>query len=237
MAVDPNALPPYMRQVLQDSGIPDIKLDPSERITIQIAPDEPEPVPITTQPYSQPSAPTTQPMQGQQYQVGDLVGYEQSDMPATSDMPAASDNQPYVPQPQPQGDPKVVPVESTSPADLTKEIKDLTEAVLSGKISRQEFEIRKEEIILRQKFDMERERLRAQTAFKKKQIDENIAKYQANALREAEVAKALTLVAYKASRPDSELVSQFMSPMSGLSSLYKAVGPVQLGNIQTGGFK
>ena len=79
--------------------------------------------------------------------------------------------------------------------------------------------------------------MRAKTALEKKQIDENIAKYQANALREAEVAKALTFVAYKASRPDSELVSQIMSPMSGLSSLYKAVGPVSRTNIQTGGFK
>ena len=100
-----------------------------------------------------------------------------------------------------------------------------------------EFEIEKERILLRQQFDIAREKIRAQTALEKKQIDENIAKYQANALREAEVAKALTLVAYKANRPDAELVGQFMSPMSGLSSLYKAVGPVQGTNIQIGGFK
>ena len=61
---------------------------------------------------------------------------------------------------------------------------------------------------------------------------ENIARYNANALREAEVAKALTMVAYKANRPDAELVDAIMSPMSGLSSLYKAVGPVQGANIQ-----
>ena len=54
-------------------------------------------------------------------------------------------------------------------------------------------------------------------------VRENIARYNANALREAEVAKALTMVAYKANRPDAELVGQIMSPMSGLSSLYKAV--------------
>lgn len=231
MAVDPNTLPPYMRQVLQDSGIPDIKLDPSERITIQIAPDEPAPVPITTQPYTAPIQPQRQPVsisptQGEPYQVGDLVGY------GSDDMPPASDNSTYIPQPQPQPKPEPVPVESTSQADINKAIEDLTNAVLTGQISKQEFEIRKQEIILRQQFDIEREKLRAQTALEKKQIDENIAKYQANALREAEVAKALTLVAYKANRPDAELVGQFMSPMSGLSSLYKAVGPVQSTNIQ-----
>ena len=230
MAVDPNALPPYMRQVLQDSGIPNIKLDPSERITIQIAPDEPAPVPITTVPFAaqqqQQQPVSTSPMQGQPYQVGDLVGY------GGDDMPPASDNSTYIPQPQPQPKPEPVPVEATGTADINKAIEDLTNAVLSGQISKQEYEIRKQEIILRQQFDIEREKLRAQTALEKKQIDENIAKYQANALREAEVAKALTLVAYKANRPDAELVGQFMSPMSGLSSLYKAVGPVQGTNIQ-----
>ena len=231
MAVDPNALPPYMRQVLQDSGIPNITLDPSERITVDIAPDEPAPVPITTQPYVPPTAQQQQPvssspMQGQPYQVGDLVGYE------PSDTVPVSNNQPYVPQPKPQPKPEVVPVESTERSDLNNQLRELIDAVLTNKISRQEFEIRKEEILLRQKFDMERERLRAQTALEKKQIDENIARYQANALREAEVAKALTMVAYKANRPDAELVSAIMSPMSGLSSLYKAVGPVQGANIQ-----
>jgi len=229
MAVDPNALPPYMRQVLQDSGIPNIKLDPSERITIQIAPDEPAPVPITTVPFAaqqQQQPVSTSPMQGQPYQEGDLVGY------GGDDMPPASDNSTYIPQPKPQPKAEPVPVESTGTADINKAIEDLTNAVLTGQISKQEYEIRKQEIILRQQFDIERERLRAKTALEKKQIDENIAKYQANALREAEVAKALTLVAYKANRPDAELVGQFMSPMSGLSSLYKAVGPVQGTNIQ-----
>lgn len=230
MAVDPNALPPYMRQVLQDSGIPNITLDPSERITIQIAPDEPAPVQITTQPYTPPVGQqqpvSTSPMQGEPYQVGDLVGYEPGDM-----VPVSS-NDPYVPQPQPQPKPEPVPVESTGTADVNKQLAELMDAVLSNRISRQEFEIRKEEILLRQKFDIERERLRAKTALEKKQIDENIARYQANALREAEVAKALTLVAYKANRPDAELVNSIMSPMSGLSSLYKAVGPVQGANIQ-----
>ena len=231
MAVDPNSLPPYMRQVLKDSGIPNIKLDPSERITIQIAPDEPAPVPITTQPYTAPVQPqqqpvSTSPMQGQPYQVGDLVGYEPSDT-----VPVSS-NDPYVPQPQPQPKPETIPVESTSQADLNQSIRDLYELIRTGQISKQEFEIRKQEIILRQQFDIEREKLRAKTALEKKQIDENIARYQANAAREAEVAKALTLVAYKANRPDAELVNSIMSPMSGLSSLYKAVGPVQGANIQ-----
>ena len=231
MAVDPNALPPYMRQVLQDSGIPNIKLDPSERITIQIAPDEPAPVPITTQPFTAPvrqqqQPVSTSPMQGQPYQVGDLVGYKSGDT-----VPVSS-NDSYVPQPQPVPKPEPVPVEATGTADINKSIQDLVDLVRTGQISKQEFEIRKQEIILRQQFDIEREKLRAQTAIEKKQIDEKIAKYQANALREAEVARALVMVAYKANRPDAELVDKFMSPMSGLSSLYKAVGPVQGASIQ-----
>jgi len=110
MAVDPNALPPYMRQVLQDSGIPNIKLDPSERITIQIAPDEPASVPITSVPFAaqqQQQPVSTSPMQGQPYQEGDLVGY------GGDDMPPASDNSTYIPQPEPQPKPSVIPVEST----------------------------------------------------------------------------------------------------------------------------
>jgi hypothetical protein len=106
MAVDPNALPPYMRQVLQDSGIPDIKLDPSERITIRIAPDEPAPVPITNVPFAaqqQQQPVSTSPMQGQPYQEGDLVGY------GGDDMPPASDNSTYIPQPEPQPKPEPVP--------------------------------------------------------------------------------------------------------------------------------
>jgi hypothetical protein len=229
--IDPNALPAYMRQVLQDSGIPNINLDPSERITIQVAPEEaPAPVSINTQPYEQPSSPPginydvpdgVDPLrvaqqEGRPYQVGDQVGYDQ----------------PYVPQPQPQSSPTVMDVPASGPESIDAEIKRLSEALLNGSISRREFEIRAQELELRQKFNLEREQLRARTALEKKKIDENIAKYQANALREAEVAKALTLVAYKASRPDTELVQAFMSPMSGLSSLYKAVGPVQGANIQ-----
>lgn len=233
--IDPNSLPAYMRQVLQDSGIPNINLDPSERITIQVAPEEaPEPAPvrIPTQEYEQPSPPAginydvpdgvdplvvaQQQQGGRPYQVGDRVGYDQ----------------PYVPQPQPQPPPTVMDVPAAGTESLDAELKKLSEALLDGSISRREFEIRKEELELRQRFNLERERLRAKTALEKKQIDANIAKYQANALREAEVAKALTLVAYKASRPDTELVQAFMSPMSGLSSLYKAVGPIQGANIQ-----
>lgn len=231
--IDPNALPAYMRQVLKDSGIPNINLDPSERITVQVAPEEaPAPVPINIQEYEQPSPPAginydvpdgvdplvvaQQQQGGRPYQVGDRVGYDQT----------------YVPQPQPQPSPTVMDVPASGPEPIDAEIRKLSEALLSGSISRREFEIRAQELELRQRFNLEREQLRAKTALEKKKIDENIAKYQANALREAEVAKALTLVAYKASRPDTELVQAFMSPMSGLSSLYKAVGPVQGANIQ-----
>ena len=87
------------------------------------------------------------------------------------------------------------------------------------------FERQKELLEMKGRIALERDAIQARTR-------ENIARYNANALREAEVAKALTMVAYKANRPDAELVGQIMSPMSGLSSLYKAVGPVQGANIQ-----
>ena len=87
------------------------------------------------------------------------------------------------------------------------------------------FERQKELLDMKGKIALERDAIQARTR-------ENIARYNANALREAEVAKALTMVAYKANRPDAELVNAIMSPMSGLSSLYKAVGPVQGANIQ-----
>ena len=78
------------------------------------------------------------------------------------------------------------------------------------------FERQKELLEMKGRIALERDAIQARTR-------ENIARYNANALREAEVAKALTMVAYKANRPDAELVGQIMSPMSGLSSLYKAV--------------
>ena len=87
------------------------------------------------------------------------------------------------------------------------------------------FERQKELLEMKGRIALERDAIQAR-------VRENIARYNANALREAEVAKALTMVAYKANRPDAELVSSIMSPMSGLSSLYKAVGPVQGANIQ-----
>ena len=87
------------------------------------------------------------------------------------------------------------------------------------------FERQKELLEMKGRIALERDAIQARTR-------ENIARYNANALREAEVAKALTMVAYKANRPDAELVDKIMSPMSGLSSLYKAVGPVQGANIQ-----
>ena len=75
------------------------------------------------------------------------------------DMPPAS-NRRLIPQPQPQPKPEPVPVEATGTADINKAIEDLTNAVLTGQISGK-YEIRKQEIILRQQFDIERERLRA----------------------------------------------------------------------------
>ena len=78
------------------------------------------------------------------------------------------------------------------------------------------FERQKELLEMKGRIALQRDAIQAR-------VRENIARYNANALREAEVAKALTMVAYKANRPDAELVGQIMSPMSGLSSLYKAV--------------
>ena len=94
----------------------------------------------------------------------------------------------------------------------------------------EQFERKKELLDILGKLVYERDVLQARTR-------ENIAKYEANARREAEIAKALTFVAYKANRPDAELVGQLMSPMSGMSSLYQSRGPVPSSNIQTGRVK
>ena len=107
-------------------------------------------------------------------------------------------------------DPNTVKVDTPQ---LDKAESDIDKLLELGGLT---FERQKELLELKGRIALERDAIQARTR-------ENIARYNANALREAEVAKALTMVAYKANRPDAELVGELMSPMSGLSSLYKAV--------------
>ena len=211
-------LPLPMRQSLTRQGIPNL-LSPEEATTVR------------TNVGDEVGQVTTNALEGG-VQVGDQVGPEA--MPLPVDPYPVSTN---VPDSSPEGEempdiksPDLVDPEgsdTTTSGKLDKLESDIDKIL---KIPGLTFERQKELLEMKGKIALQRDAIEARTR-------ENIARYNANALREAEVAKALTFVAYKASRPDSELVSQLMSPMSGLSSLYKAVGPVRGSNIQTGGFK
>ena len=161
-------------------------------------------------------------------QVGDQVGPESMPLPVnpyegldqTVMKAAAKDDDP--------GDMSTVPQTRIDKIDVPQSgLGEVGTKILEEikNLPADQFERKKELLNILGKIAYERDILQARTR-------ENIAKYEANARREAEVAKALTLVAYKANRPDAELVDKIMSPMSGLSSLYKAVGPVQGANIQ-----
>ena len=212
------SLPLPMRMSLTEQGIPNLlSQEESTSINLNVGDDETQPVMSALEAG---------------VQVGDQVGPESMPLPVN---PYEGPDQPVV-MAAAKDDPGDM---STVPQTRTEKI-DIPQSGL-GKVGTQileeirnlpaeQFERKKELLDILGKLVYQRDILQARTR-------ENIAKYEANARREAEVAKALTFVAYKASRPDSELVSQIMSPMSGLSSLYKAVGPVSRTNIQTGGFK
>ena len=211
-------LPLPMRQSLTRQGIPNL-LTPEEANTVRTnVGDEVGQVP-------------TNALEGG-VQVGDEVGPEVMPLPVDPYQVTRNGQ-----DPSPEGgqmpdikSPDLVDPEgsgTTATGKLDQLESDIDKIL---KIPGLTFERQKELLEMKGKIALQRDAIEARTR-------ENIARYNANALREAEVAKALTLVAYKASRPDSDLVSQFMSPMSGLSSLYKAVGPVSGPNIQTGGFK
>jgi hypothetical protein len=225
-----------IQRLFTEIGTPGLSMDPTSGIKINRFPEE---VLIAQAQTSAPQA--NQPGYG--YQIGQSVGGPEFNMAPPSQQ---SQQIPVVnnesPQPE-RGDDRTPPREKPEVTDIPRqskvdeELSKVLEDFRTGKIDEIALRNRLDYLKVLQQQELQIEGMRAKTALEKKQIDENIAKYQANALREAEVAKALTLVAYKASRPDSELVSTFMSPMSGLSSLYKAVGPVSGPKIQTGGFK
>jgi len=234
------ALNETIQRLFSEINTPSLSLDPTAGVRLNRFPEE---VLLAQAQTSEPQA--SQPRFG--YQIGQTVGGPEFTGPApqgpqqlsveaynvTDGVDPLRVNQqrsqdPRRTQPRPDPEATTVPRESVLSEEIQKTFEDLRE----GKLDKIALENR----ILYLKVLQEQERavegLRARTALEKRKIDENIAKYNANALREAEVARALTMVAYKASRPDAELVQAFMSPMSGLSSLYKAVGPVQGANIQ-----
>lgn len=225
-----------IQRLFTEIGTPGLSMDPTSGIKINRFPEE---VLIAQAQTSAPQA--NQPGYG--YQIGQNVGGPEFNMAPPSQqaqqIPVVQNESPQ----QERGEGRTPPREQPEVTDIPRqsnvqdEFSKVLEDFRTGKIDEIALRNRLAYLKVLQDQELKIESMRAKTALEKKQIDENIAKYQANALREAEVAKALTLVAYKASRPDSELVGQFMSPMSGLSSLYKAVGPVSRTNIQTGGFK
>ena len=225
-----------IQRLFTEIGTPGLSMDPTSGIKINRFPEE---VLIAQAQTSAPQA--NQPGYG--YQIGQTVGgpefnaappFQQAQQIPVEEYesPQQERGEGRTP-PRPQPEVTDIPRKSNVNEELSKTLEDFR----TGKIDEIALRNRLAYLKVLQDQELKIESMRAKTALEKKQIDENIARYNANALREAEVAKALTLVAYKASRPDSELVGQFMSPMSGLSSLYKAVGPVSPTNIQTGGFK
>lgn len=225
-----------IQRLFTEIGTPGLSMDPTSGIKINRFPEE---VLIAQAQTSAPQA--NQPGYG--YQIGQNVGGpEFNAAPPSQQAQQIPVVQNESPQPE-RGEGRTPSREQPEVTDIPRqsnvdeEFSKVLEDFRTGKIDEIALRNRLAYLKVLQDQELKIESMRAKTALEKKQIDENIAKYQANALREAEVAKALTFVAYKASRPDSELVGQLMSPMSGLSSLYKAVGPVSRTNIQTGGFK
>ena len=206
-----------IQRLFTEIGTPGLSMDPTSGIKINRFPEE---VLIAQAQTSVPQA--NQPGFG--YQIGQQVGGPEYNVAPSSDQTQkvtvennetsprepADTRTPSRPDPKP-GD---IPRQSRLDEEFAAVLKDIRE----GKLDEIALRNRLAYLKVLQEQELAIEGMRAKTALEKKQIDENIARYKANALREAEVAKALTLVAYKANRPDAELVGQIMSPMSGLSS-------------------
>jgi hypothetical protein len=199
-------LPLPMRQSLTRQGIPNL-LSTQEAATINLNVGD-----------EVPQVQTVRSAQQARVQPGDQVGPDIMPLPVDpyeGNVPVQSPS----PSPEPGEldiqtpdlvDPNSVQVDTP---ELDQAESDLEKILAIPGLT---FERQKELLEMKGRIALERDAIQARTR-------ENIARYNANALREAEVAKALTMVAYKANRPDAELVGQIMSPMSGLSSLYKAV--------------
>ena len=208
-------LPLPMRESLTRQGIPNL-LSRQEAATINLNVGD-----------EAPQVQTVRSAQQARVQPGDQVGPDimplpvdpyEGNVPAQSPSPSPEPGELDIQSPD-LVDPNTVKVDTP---ELDQAESDIDKILAIPGLT---FERQKELLEMKGRIALERDAIQARTR-------ENIARYNANALREAEVAKALTMVAYKANRPDAELVGQIMSPMSGLSSLYKAVGPVQGANIQ-----
>lgn len=209
------SLPLPMRESLTRQGIPNL-LSQEEAAVIRLnAGDEsvqPQPVMSAQQAGVQP---------------GDQVGPEAMPLPVDpyNPTPAPESGQPE-PAPTPSSDIDTSTIKTDTGA-LDELESDIDKILELGGLT---FERQKELLEMKGRIALERDTIQART-------QENIRKYEANARREAEIAKALTFVAYKANRPDAELVGQLMSPMSGMSSLYQSRGPVPSSNVETGRVK
>ena len=199
-------LPLPMRESLTRQGIPNL-LSPQEAATINLNVGD-----------EAPQVQTVRSAQQARVQPGDQVGPDimplpvdpyEGNVPVQSPSPSPEPGELEIQTPD-LVDPNSVKVDTP---ELDKAESDLEKILAIPGLT---FERQKELLEMKGRIALERDAIQARTR-------ENIARYNANALREAEVAKALTMVAYKANRPDAELVKEIMSPMSGLSSLYKAV--------------
>ena len=217
-----------IQQLFSELGTPSLSMNPSAGIRINRFPEE---ILLAQAQTATPQA--NRPGYG--YQIGQQVGGAEFDV-QTQPIPT----QEYEEQPSLDNENslKVPPVDepiTTPPAQRTgtaaafyaETLEKLAQGIGDAELERR---IQLQKVLDAQ--ELEVESLRARTAVEKRKIDENIEIYKANAKRESDIARALVMVAYKANRPDAELVDAIMSPVSGLSSLYKAVGPVQGANIQ-----
>ena len=182
-------LPLPMRESLTRQGIPNL-LSPEETSTVRLNVGD-----------EAPQVQTVRSAQQARVQPGDQVG------PAIMPLPV----DPYegnvpVQTPSPSPEPGELDIKSpdlvdpnsvvVSTPELDKAESDIDKILELGGLT---FERQKELLEMKGRIALERDAIQARTR-------ENIARYNANALREAEVAKALTMVAYKANRPDAELV-------------------------------
>lgn len=210
-------LPLPMRESLTRQGIPNL-LSQQEAATINLNVGD-----------EAPQVQTVRSAQQARVQPGDQVGPDimplpvdpyEGNVPVQSPSPSPEPGELEIQTPD-LVDPNTVKVDTP---ELDQAESDIDKILAIPGLT---FERQKELLEMKGRIALERDTIQART-------QENIRKYEANARREAEIAKALTFVAYKANRPDAELVGQLMSPMSGTSSLYQSRGAVSPSNIQTG---
>ena len=176
-----------IQRLFTEIGTPGLSMNPSTGIKINRFPEE---VLIAQAQTSVPQA--NQPGFG--YQIGQQVGGPEYNVAPSSDQTqkVTVENNETSPREQadtrtpsrPDPEPGDIPRQSKVDEELSKTLEDFR----TGKIDEIALHNRLAYLKVLQEQELAIEGMRAKTALEKKQIDENIARYQANAAREAEVA-------------------------------------------------